>query len=107
MQLYNTMSRKKEQLKLSKNVKIYFCGPTVYDFAHIGNFRAYIFSDLLRRYIEYLGCKVKLVMNITDVDDKTIKNSREQGVSLSEFTDKYAAAFFDDARAMRIDPASA
>jgi len=84
LKLYNTLTRKIEVFKpIGKNiVKIYSCGPTVYDFAHIGNFRAYICSDILVRYLEYKGFKVNQVMNITDVDDKTIKGSRKEKVSL-------------------------
>lgn len=106
--LYNTLTRKKAIFKpiIGKEVSMYSCGPTVYDYAHIGNFRAYIVSDLLRRYLEYTGYKVKLVMNITDVDDKTIKGSRQQGISLARFTDKYKKAFFEDLRKLNIRPAS-
>ena len=77
LRFYNTLTRKKEIFKPIKKgwVKIYSCGPTVYDFAHIGNFRAYVFADILRRYLEYKGYQVKHIMNITDIDDKTIKNS--------------------------------
>jgi cysteinyl-tRNA synthetase len=102
LKLFNTMKRKKEPVLTKREIGIYFCGPTVYDYAHIGNFRSYIFSDLLRRYIEYLGYKVKMVMNITDVDDKTIKRSRERGMSLKEFTGMYTNAFFEDINALRI-----
>jgi cysteinyl-tRNA synthetase len=109
LKLYNTMKRNKEQFGTAegKGVRMYSCGPTVYDYAHIGNFRAYIFSDLLRRYLEYRGFKVKLIMNITDVDDKTIKGSRKQGVSLREYTEKYKAAFFEDIKTLNIKPAFA
>ena len=104
LKLFNTMTRKKETIKpkTGKNIGFYFCGPTVYDFAHIGNFRAYIFADILRRYLEYKKFKVKFVMNITDVDDKTIKNSMKEGLTLKEFTYKYEKAFFDDMNALRI-----
>jgi len=102
LKLFNTLTRKKEAFLAKKEVGIYFCGPTVYDYAHIGNFRAYIFADLLRRYLEYLDSKVRMVMNITDVDDKTIRNSREQGISLKEFTDIYTKAFFEDIEKLRI-----
>jgi cysteinyl-tRNA synthetase len=77
-------------------VKLYTCGPTVYDFAHIGNYRAYMFEDLLKRFLLYMGYDVIHVMNITDVDDKTIKGANEQGVSLEKYTEKYIKAFFDD-----------
>ena len=65
-------------------VKLYTCGPTVYDFAHIGNYRAYMFEDLLKRFLRFIGFKVIHVMNITDVDDKTIKGANEKGLSLAE-----------------------
>ncbi|MCH8305849.1 MAG: cysteine--tRNA ligase, partial [Candidatus Marinimicrobia bacterium] len=75
LKLYNTLSKKKEDFipLHGKEVKMYACGPTVYSYPHIGNYRAYVFEDLLRRYLEYKGYEVTLVMNITDVDDKTIK----------------------------------
>jgi cysteinyl-tRNA synthetase len=106
--LYNTKTRKKAAFKplKGKGVGMYSCGPTVYDYAHIGNFRAYIVSDMLRRYLEYRGYNVKLVMNITDVDDKTIKGSRQQGVSLAKFTEKFKRAFFEDLVKLNIKPAS-
>jgi cysteinyl-tRNA synthetase len=81
---------------------MYTCGPTVYSHAHIGNFRAYIFEDLLQRYLELRGFKVRRVMNITDVDDKTIRGSREAGVPLAEFTAPFKKAFFDDLDTLRI-----
>ena len=77
-------------------VKLYTCGPTVYDFAHIGNNRAYMFEDLLKRFLLFMGYDVIHVMNITDVDDKTIKGANDQGVTLEEYTDKYIQAFFED-----------
>ncbi|HLD84931.1 MAG TPA: cysteine--tRNA ligase, partial [archaeon] len=105
LSLFNTMTRKKELFKAAEEVGIYFCGPTVYDYAHIGNFRSYIFSDLLRRYLEYKNYKVKLVMNITDVDDKTIKGAQKEKMTLREFTAKYENAFFEDVKTLRIKPA--
>ena len=105
LRLFNTMTRKKEIFRplRDKEVRIYSCGPTVYDYAHIGNFRAYIFADLLRRYLKYKGYRVKHVMNITDVDDKIIKRVNEQKVSLKEYTAKYIKAFFEDLRALNIE----
>ena len=105
--IYNTLTRKKEIFKpIEKNlVKIYSCGPTVYDFAHIGNFRAYICSDILKRYLKYKGFKVKHVMNITDVDDKTIKGANKEGISLGEYTQRYERAFFEDLESLNIDKA--
>ena len=107
LKLYNTLTRKIETFKpIHKDmVGIYTCGPTVYDYAHIGNFRAYIAADILKRYFEYKGFKVKHVMNITDVDDKTIKGSRKQGISLKQFTNKYTKAFFEDLEELNIEPA--
>lgn len=85
-----------------KEVRMYTCGPTVYDFAHIGNFRAFVFEDLLRRFLEYQGFKVRHVMNLTDVDDKTIAGADKEGKSLVEFTQKYVEAFQDDLRILNI-----
>jgi len=108
LRFYNTLSRKKEIFKPIKKgrVKIYSCGPTVYDFAHIGNFRAYVFADILRRYLEYKGYQVKHVMNITDIDDKTIKNSKIAKMSLKDFTKKYTREFFNDLEVLNIKKAS-
>ena len=104
---FNTLTRQKERfMPLEKGaVKMYTCGLTVYDFGHIGNFRAFIFEDLLRRWLEYREYKVTQVMNITDVDDRTIKASRKQGVKLEEITSKYIKAFFDDVEALNIEKA--
>jgi len=105
LKLYNTLTRKKEEFKeINKGqVRIYSCGPTVYNFAHIGNFRANIFADLIRRYIKYKGYKLKHVMNITDIDDKTIRDSKKEGVTLKEFTEKYTKYFFDDLETLNIE----
>ncbi|MBI2101707.1 cysteine--tRNA ligase [Candidatus Woesearchaeota archaeon] len=107
LKLYNTLTRKKEVFKPIKNkaVHLYSCGPTVYDYAHIGNFRAYVCSDILKRYLKYKGFKVKHVMNITDVDDKTIKGANQQGISLKEYTKKFEEAFLNDIGALNIDKA--
>ncbi|NQV00702.1 MAG: cysteine--tRNA ligase [Parcubacteria group bacterium] len=104
LKLFNTLTRKIEIFRPIKQGKvgIYSCGPTVYDFAHIGNLRAYIFVDLLKRYLIYSGFKVKHVMNITDVDDKTIKNSQQNNKSLQEFTDFYSKAFIKDIKSLNI-----
>ncbi len=83
-------------------VRLYTCGPTVYNFAHIGNFRAYIFEDLLQRHLEYRGFRVVRVMNLTDVDDKTIRGCRAAGIPLAEFTKPFKTAFFEDLDALRI-----
>ena len=104
---FNTLTRKKEKfvpLEEGK-VKIYTCGPTVYDYAHIGNFRTFVFQDLLRRWLEYRGFKVIQVMNITDVDDKTIRGARKRNIPLREYTDYYMKAFFEDIEALNLEKA--
>ncbi len=105
--IYNTMTRSKEELVPldGKHVRMYTCGPTVYNYAHIGNFRAYMFEDLLRRYIKFCGFGVTQVQNLTDVDDKTIRSSIEQGLPLRKYTKKYIEAFFDDLAKLNIEPA--
>ena len=105
--IYNTMSRSKEELLPidGEHVRMYTCGPTVYNYAHIGNFRAYMFEDLLRRYIQFCGFKVTQVQNLTDVDDKTIRASIEQGLPLKEYTKTYIDAFFTDLAKLNIEPA--
>src|SRR3989344_3077045 len=109
LKLFNSLSLKKETFKPlnDKKVAMYNCGPTVYDYAHIGNFRAYLFADLLRRWLEHEGYAVKQIMNITDVDDKTIRRSQEQGKTLKEFTQFYELAFFEDLHALGIKRADA
>jgi cysteinyl-tRNA synthetase len=106
VQLFNTLSRNVEPLQLidpaGKCVKMYTCGPTVYNFAHIGNFRAYVFEDLLQRHLEARGLHVERVMNLTDVDDKTIRGCRQMGVRLAEFTAKFKEAFFEDLQTLRL-----
>ncbi len=105
--LFNTLTRKKEEFNpiLAGEVKIYTCGPTVYDYAHIGNFRAFLFEDLLKRWLVFRGYKVTHIMNLTDIDDKTIKGSQKQGIPLRQFTDFYVKAFFEDIKALNIQPA--
>ncbi len=107
--LFNTASRTAEPFlpldPAGRLVKMYTCGPTVYNYAHIGNFRAYIFEDLLQRHLEARGFHVERVMNLTDVDDKTIAGCRKAGVPLAEFTSQFKAAFFQDLAALRIKPA--
>jgi cysteinyl-tRNA synthetase len=101
------MSRSQETFEPLEqgHVRMYTCGPTVYNYAHIGNFRAYIFEDLLRRTLKYAGYRVTQVMNLTDVDDKTIRGSLETGLPLKEFTKQYIDAFFDDIDTLRIERA--
>jgi cysteinyl-tRNA synthetase len=109
LRLFNTYSREVEEFRprdpTSGSVRMYTCGPTVYSRAHIGNFRAYIFEDLLQRHLELRGYKVRRVMNITDVEDKTIRGAREAGVPLQKFTEQFKEAFFEDAQTLRIKPA--
>ena len=104
---FNTLTRRKDKFtSLEKGkVKLYTCGPTVYDFSHIGNFRAFIFEDLLKRWLEYCGFEVTHVMNLTDVDDRTIKSSGEQKKPLSEITERYIKAFFEDLAMLNIEKA--
>lgn len=105
--LYNTESRLKKEVKPSfgDTVLLYTCGPTVYNFAHIGNFRTYIFEDLLRRTIQFFGMKVRQVMNLTDIDDKTIRGAIAQKVSLAQYTKPYIEAFFTDLATLGIQRA--
>jgi cysteinyl-tRNA synthetase len=105
--LFNTLTRQKERFKPleNKKVKMYTCGPTVYDYAHIGNFRAFIFEDILRRWLEYRGFTVIQVMNLTDVDDRTINASKKQGIPLGEHTAKYVEAFFEDLHTLNMEKA--
>ena len=107
LRFYNTLTRRKEVFKPLKKgiVTMYSCGPTVYNYAHIGNFRAYVAADLIRRYLLYRGYKVRHVMNITDVDDKTIKGSRRKKTSLGKYTAKYTKAFFDDIETLNVQKA--
>src|SRR4030081_1874577 len=95
-------SPRDESVRPANEIDIYTCGPTAYSRAHIGNFRAYVFEDLLQRHLEVRGFKVRRVMNITDVDDKTIRGSHEAGVPLAEFTAPFKKAFFEDLDTLRI-----
>src|SRR5438477_11796188 len=106
LQLFNTYSREIEEFEprdpTARPIRMYTCGPTVYSRAHIGNFRAYIFEDLLQRHLELRGYEVHRVMNITDVEDKTIRGAREASVPLQKFTEQFKAASFEDAHTLRI-----
>jgi cysteinyl-tRNA synthetase len=107
MRLYNTLTRREEDFAPAdgRTVRMYTCGPTVYARAHIGNFRTFVSLDALRRALRHQeGYDVRQVMNLTDVDDKTIRASSEAGVSLREYTDRYAAAFLEDAKTMGLEP---
>jgi len=107
MQVFNSLTRRNEALAPIEGgtVRMYTCGPTVYNFAHIGNFRAYTFEDILRRVIQFNGFKVKQVMNLTDVDDKTIRGANAAGVKLTDYTKTYKDAFFADLKTLNIQPA--
>jgi cysteinyl-tRNA synthetase len=107
LRLYNTLTRLKEEFQPIHpgEVRLYTCGPTVYDHAHIGNFRAFVFEDILRRYLLYKGYRVTQVMNLTDVDDKTIRGARQAKTSLADYVKFYAQAFFEDLRTLNIQPA--
>ena len=105
LNLFNTLTRRKEgfiPIEEGK-VKLYTCGPTVYNYAHIGNFRAFLFEDLLKRWLKHYGLEVTHVMNITDVDDKTIKGSQKQGIPLQQYTAHYVEAFFEDIKVLNIE----
>jgi cysteinyl-tRNA synthetase len=98
LHLYNTLTRTLERFKPLRQdeVKVYYCGPTPYNYAHIGNLRAYLFEDFVIRTLRFLGYKVRTVMNITDIDDKTIRDSQTSGKTLREFTEFYSEAFLRD-----------
>lgn len=106
IRFFNTLTRKLDEFTpLEENhVRMYTCGPTVYDFAHIGNFRAYMFEDLLRRHLKFSGYRVTQVMNLTDIDDKTIRGSQAKGIPLKEYTKTYIDAFFQDLKKLNIEP---
>ena len=107
LKLMNTLGRRLQKfvpLK-KKTVRMYTCGPTVYDYAHIGNFRTYVIQDVLRRYLKYKGYRVTQVTNITDVDDKTIRQSKAAGLDLRDYTTKFTDAYFEDIAALNIEKA--
>lgn len=104
---HNTLTRQVEEFFPSDPIRLYTCGPTVYDYAHIGNFRAYLFEDLLQRHLEARGYRVHRVMNLTDVDDKTIRGANAQKLPLGQYTQHYKDAFFTDCTALRLRPAQA
>ena len=108
MKIFNTLTRQKEELKTIEpnTVKIYACGPTVYNFIHIGNARPLCVFDVLRRYLEYRGLKVDFVQNFTDVDDKIIRRANEEGISFSEVAEKYIQEYWTDAQGLNIRKAT-
>jgi cysteinyl-tRNA synthetase len=105
LSLYNTLSGKIEEFQpiQDNEVRMYSCGPTVYDYGHIGNFRTFIAVDILRRFLRQSGYKIRHVMNITDVDDKIIRNSAKAGVSVKQYTSKYEKAFLEDTATLNIE----
>src|SRR5580765_2939999 len=105
LRLFNTMSSQVEDFQplLDSEVRMYACGPTVYDYGHIGNFRTFVAIDLLRRFLRQSGYKIQHVMNITDVDDKIIRNSARDGVTVQQYTAKYEKAFLEDAARLNIE----
>jgi cysteinyl-tRNA synthetase len=107
LRFFNTLSRKLEDFEPlgAGQAKLYTCGPTIYDYPHIGNYRTFLFEDVLRRTLELFGFEVTQVQNLTDVDDRTIQRANESGLSLREFTDRYATAFFEDLATLGIEPA--
>jgi len=107
LRLYNTLTRVKEAFQPVHpgEVRLYTCGPTVYNYAHIGNFRTFVFEDLMRRYLIYKGYCIMQVMNLTDVDDRTIGGARQAKTSLPEYVKSYSQAFFEDLRTLNIQPA--
>jgi cysteinyl-tRNA synthetase len=108
MRIYNTLTRKKEEfIPIDKNeIKIYVCGPTVYNYFHVGNARPFVVFDTLRKYMEYRGNDVKFVQNFTDVDDKIINRAREEGLSAPEISEKYIDEYYRDAAALHIGKAT-
>lgn len=107
LRLFNSLSKKKERFKPLNSgvVGMYTCGPTVYDYAHLGNFRTFMFEDLLKRWLLHLGFSVNHIMNITDIDDKTIKKAQDHGVKLETITDYYTSQFMSDLEWLKIIPA--
>jgi cysteinyl-tRNA synthetase len=105
IRFHNTLGGKIEAFAPQKGneVRMYTCGPTVYDYAHIGNYRTFVFQDILRRFLKLRGYKMKHVMNLTDVDDRIIANSAAAGVSIRDYTEKFAQAFFDDCKTLSIE----
>src|SRR5438874_7622011 len=106
LQVFNTLSGRVEELKTleDKRIRMYSCGPTVYDYGHIGNFRTFVFVDLLRRSLRQAGYKLNHVMNITDVDDKIIRNATALGLSVRDYAAKYEQAFLEDMKTLNLEP---
>ncbi len=107
MQIYNTLSKKKEIFQPINPpvVTMYMCGPTVYNYFHIGNARSFIMADIVRRYLEFKGYQLKFVMNLTDIDDNIIKKSIEENKSTKELAEFYSNMFFEDLKNLKIKKA--
>src|ERR1700744_441997 len=105
LRLFNTLSGKSEELTPADGeaLRMYACGPTVYDYGHIGNFRTFLQIDVLRRYLKLTGVKMRHVMNITDVDDKIIRNAAAAGIPIGEYTSRFVNAFFEDLDSLRVE----
>src|SRR6202044_3000855 len=105
LRLFNPLTGQIEPLEPADGhlLRMYACGPTVYDYGHIGNFRTFLQVDVLRRSLKLLGTEVRHVMNITDVDDKIIRNAAAAGVGIDEYTRKYQDAFFEDLKVLRVE----
>src|SRR3569832_1023229 len=105
LRLFNTLSGQVDELLPTdgKELRMYACGPTVYDYGHIGNFRTFLVIDVLRRFLRLIGMPLRHVMNITDVDDKIIRNAAASGISIGDYTAKYVEAFFEDLDALGVE----
>src|ERR1700749_1338544 len=105
LRLYNTLTQELEEFRPAHDnvVRMYTCGPTVYNYVHIGNLRTFTFQDILRRWLKYRGFKLDHVMNITDVEDKIIRSALQQGKGLREYTEVYEKAFLEDAETLRLE----
>lgn len=108
MRVFNTLTRQKEEFIpiITGEVKMYVCGPTVYNFFHIGNGRTFIVFDTIRRYLEYRGYKVRFVQNFTDIDDKMINKANDEGITVKELGDKYIKEYYQDADSLKIERAT-
>src|SRR3970040_1609595 len=105
LRFYNTLTGRVGEFQPLEpgKVRLYTCGPTVYDFAHIGNYRTFVFQDILRRFLKSRGFAMLHVMNLTDVDDRIIQNAAAAGISIFEYTKKFSQAFLEDLRALSIE----
>ena len=108
MQIFNTLTQQKEEFKpiVPGKIKMYVCGPTVYNYIHIGNARSVVAFDTIRRYFEYRGYQVDYVSNFTDVDDKMINQARKDGITVPQLADKYIKAYYEDTKALNVEPAT-